>query len=113
MPRYRLEGGPCDGNMSQNFTVTPLVGYTIFCGGNDYEFQRRGDIGPSPRPNDGVFVNAGNSFGEDIGPVALGTSAPHGYHFVQRAVNRRLPGALRRAAHIRRAARRRLSRQRR
>lgn len=113
MPQYPLEGGPCKGKLSQNFTVTPLVGYTIFCGGHDYEFQRRGDIGPTPRPNDGVFVDTGPSLDTELGPVNLGARAPRGYHALQRAVNRRVPGATRIAQHCRLAARRHLRHRRR
>jgi hypothetical protein len=90
-----------------------LQGHVIFCGGHDYEFQRRGDLGPTAHPSDGVFVDAGLSFDSELGAVHLGSSAPRGYHALQKAVNNRLPDATRIAQHARLAARRHLRNRRR
>jgi hypothetical protein len=99
MATYRLVGGPCDGQRSREFTIRPLQGFTIFCGGHDYDFHA-----------DGAFHDVGASFGGAGGGVPANAHAHSGFHDVQRAVNVTAAGATMKAAELRRAAQRRLHR---
>jgi hypothetical protein len=96
---YPLVGGPCDGRRSFNFTVEPLDDFEYFCLGNTYAFVR----------SDRRFHWVDTS-GSPVGEAALGVHAPRAWAHLQRAVNRKLPTALRRAQVVRRATLQMISR---
>jgi hypothetical protein len=102
MPTVRLIGGPCDG---QTLSVPdpPPVGTIVGCGGHDYAYQ-----------SDGAFHDLGVA-GGGAGGAAVKPSPQivHGWHDLQRAINRRLPTALSNSQHYRRAAIRKLRQRRR
>jgi hypothetical protein len=97
--RYRLVGGPADGELSIDFTVRPFVGYTIDRATHAYEFR-----------TDGRFHDVGLAevFQENQEPVAV--HATRGWHDLQLSVNRRLPTALSKARRLRIATRRSIAR---
>jgi hypothetical protein len=63
--RYRFVGGPCDGQLSPDFTVKPFTGYRFDCGTHTYSFGA-----------DGLFhdtgVAAGLGFGGGVDTKQVG-----------------------------------------
>lgn len=96
--RYPLVGGPCDGQQSINFTVTPLPNFQVLCQTHLYNFgadQRFHDAGVAP-----ILLGGGTLDTKQIGKA---------WHKLMNVYAVEAPAALRKAraarAFIRRVAR--------
>ena len=100
MPRYRLIGGPCDGQMSETFPAEPAENRIIQCGGASYYFS-----GPSNPAFQWLDVGTPTDAGTPTAPKAT-----RGWHSIQVAVNQRMPASFRRTRRLHLATARKLAR---